>query len=177
MKVPKSILYIAMSLDGFIAKPNDDLSFLSIVQIEGEDYGYKDFLDSVDSIVLGRKTYDWVIKQVGELQYMDKEVFVISKSDKPKNGNTIFYSGNLPDLISKLKNSSDKNIFIDGGAQLVNNLMKLDLIDEFIISIIPIFLGKGIRLFNEGIPERQLKLVSSKSFESGLVQIHYSKLL
>ena len=108
---------------------------------------------------------------------MDKEVFVISKSDKPKNGNTIFYSGNLPDLISKLKNSSDKNIFIDGGAQLVNNLMKLDLIDEFIISIIPIFLGKGIRLFNEGIPERQLKLVSSKSFESGLVQIHYSKLL
>ena len=177
MKVPKSILYIAMSLDGFIAKPNDDLSFLSIVQIEGEDYGYKDFLDSVDSIVLGRKTYDWVIKQVGELQYMDKEVFVISKSDKPKNGNTIFYSGNLPDLISKLKNNSDKNIFIDGGAQLVNNLMKLDLIDEFIISIIPIFLGKGIRLFNEGIPERQLKLVSSKSFESGLVQIHYSKLL
>ena len=60
----KVILYIACSLDGYIAQPNDDLSFLSIVEKEGEDYGYADFIKKVDTVVLGRKTYDWIMKHV-----------------------------------------------------------------------------------------------------------------
>lgn len=60
----KVILYIATSLDGYIAKPNNDLSFLSIVQKEGEDYGYSKFINSVDTVILGRRTYDWVMSQV-----------------------------------------------------------------------------------------------------------------
>lgn len=82
-----------MSLDGYIAKHNDDLSFLSIVQEDGEDYGYSDFIKSVDTVILGRKTYDWVMKQVSKFPHSDKETYVITRTSKPDIGKTRFYDG------------------------------------------------------------------------------------
>lgn len=169
----KVILYIAMSLDGFIAKPNDDLSFLSIVQKEGEDYGYAEFTDSVDTVILGRKTYDWVMTQVPEFPHADKNTFVITRTPKPAIGKTQFHIGNLKEMVSTLKQDSGKNIFIDGGAEIVTLLLKDHLIDELIISIIPIILGEGVRLFQNGNPELRLILKSTKQFDTGLVQLHY----
>lgn len=171
----KVVLYIAMSLDGYIAKPGDDLSFLSIVEQQGEDYGYNSFIRDVDTVILGRKTYDWVMKQVSKFPHSDKEVFVITRQTRPALGTINFYNGDLIDLISRLKQKQGKNIFIDGGAELVNTLMRNKQIDEFIISIIPIFLGDGIALFKPGYQEQKLKLVNSTSFTSGLVQLHYRK--
>lgn len=171
----KVILYIATSLDGYIAKPNDDLSFLSIVQQEGEDYGYADFVNSVDTVILGRKTYEWVMTKVPEFPHADKESYIITRTARPSIGKTNFYNGNLKDLISKLKAKQGKNIFIDGGAEIVNELLKDNLIDEFIISIIPIFVGNGTKLFKDGRPEEKLELVSTKHFEKGLVQLHYKR--
>jgi dihydrofolate reductase len=75
--------------------------------------------------------------------------------------------------VLKLKKEKGKKIFCDGGAQVLNELLKEKLFDELIISVVPILLGDGIKLFQTGIPERILKLVSSQSFESGLVQLHY----
>ncbi len=171
----KVILYIACSIDGYIAKPNDDLSFLSIVQQEGEDYGYNDFIKTIDTVILGRKTYDWVMTQVDEFPHADKKSFIISRSAKPDKGNAQYYSGNLKALISNLKAEAGKNIFIDGGAEIVNELLNENLIDEIILSIIPILLGEGTKLFKENRPELLLKLISSKSFEKGLVQLHYQR--
>lgn len=111
----KVILYIAASLDGYIAKPNDDLSFLSIVQQEGEDYGYADFVRSVDTVILGRKTYDWVMNQVPEFPHADKNSFIITRTSRPSIGKVNFYTGNLKALILRLKSEGGKNIFIDGG--------------------------------------------------------------
>jgi dihydrofolate reductase len=169
----KVILYIATSLDGYIAKPNDDLSFLSIVEQEGEDYGYTDFVHTVDTIIIGRKTYDWVMTQVSEFPHADKKIFIITRTERKNAGNTTFFSGNLKDLILRLKNEPGKNIFIDGGAELVNGLLKEKLIDEFIISIIPILVGSGTKLFTDGRPEQKLQLLSTKQFDKGLVQLHY----
>jgi dihydrofolate reductase len=171
----KVILFIAASLDGFIAKPNDDLSFLSIVQQEGEDYGYTEFIKSVDTVILGRKTYDWVMTQVSVFPHADKNTFVITRMARTAIGKTQFYTGNLKNLISDLKNENGKNIFVDGGAEIVHQLLKDNLIDEFIISIIPVFLGNGKRLFREGRPEEQLELISVKEFDKGLVQLHYQR--
>lgn len=171
----KVILYIAISLDGYIAKPNDDLSFLSIVQQDGEDYGYTDFVKSVDTVILGRKTYDWVMTQVPEFPHADKTSYIITRTARPSIGNTNFYTGKLNDLISRLKTEQGKNIFIDGGAEIVNELLKSDLIDEFIISIIPILVGNGIKLFKDGRPELKLELVSTKQFDKGLAQLHYKR--
>jgi dihydrofolate reductase len=100
----KVIVYIATSLDGYIAKPNDDLSFLSVVQKEGEDYGYADFINTVDTVILGRKTYDWVMTQVQEFPHADKNAYVITRTERPGTGKTIFYTGDLKSLILKLKN-------------------------------------------------------------------------
>ncbi|MBN8692362.1 MAG: dihydrofolate reductase [Bacteroidetes bacterium] len=169
----KVILYIAMSLDGYIAKPNDDLSFLDIVQKEGEDYGYFDFIKSVDTVIIGRKTYDWVMKQVTEFPHADKPTYIITRHSKPSEGNLHYYNGSLKELITKLKSEKGKTIFCDGGSQVVNALLKEKLIDEMIISIIPVMVGNGTRLFENERPEQELHLVSSKSFEKGLVQLHY----
>ncbi len=168
----KIILYIAMSLDGYIAKPNDDLSFLSIVEKEGEDYGYADFVATVDTVLIGRKTYDWVTKQV-EFPHADKTAYVITRTPQQNIVKTVFYTGDLTELIRKLKSEPGKNIFCDGGAEIVNELLKNNLIDELIISVIPILVGGGTRLFKEDRPERLLKLISAKTFDSGLVQLRY----
>jgi dihydrofolate reductase len=168
----KIILYIAMSLDGYIAKPNDDLSFLSIVEKEGEDYGYNDFVATVDTVLIGRKTYDWVTKQV-EFPHADKTAYVITRTPRPSIGNTFFYTGDIVELINKLKSEPGRNIFCDGGAEIVNELLKNNLIDELILSVIPVLVGEGTRLFKEGRPERALKLIAAKTFESGLVQLRY----
>lgn len=171
----KVILYIAASLDGYIAKPNDDLSFLSIVQKDDEDYGYSVFINSVDTVISGRKTYDWVMKQVPVFPHADKNTFIITRNAKPSIGKVNFYSGSLKELISKLKSESGKNIFIDGGAEIVHELLKENLIDEFIISIIPVLVGSGIKLFKDGRSEQTLELVSVKKFEKGLAQLHYKR--
>jgi len=169
------ILYIAMSLDGYIAKPNDDLSFLSIVEKDGEDYGYADFVSSIDTVIIGRKTYDWVMKQVGEFPHADKNAYIITRTARPTIGKTIFYTGDLTDLVRKLKSENGKNIFCDGGAEIVNELLNNDLLDELIISVIPILIGNGTRLFKDGRPEQKLKLLNVKTFNTGLTQLHYKR--
>jgi len=174
VKNRKLILYIAMSLDGYIAKPNDDLSFLSIVQKEGEDYGYADFIAKVDTVIMGRKTYDWVTKQV-EFPHIDKNVYIITRTTRPSIGRTIFYTGDLTYLIKKLKTEKGENIYCDGGAEIVNELLQNDLIDEYIISVVPILVGNGTKLFKDGRPEQKLKLIETKTFKTGLTQLHYRR--
>ena len=170
-------IFIATSLDGYIAKPNDDLSFLKIVEKEGEDYGYAAFTSTIDTVIVGRKTYDWVLKEVGSSHYDngERDVYVITKTERPGTGRTRFYTGNLESLIKQLKSSNGKNIYCDGGSEVINELLKGDLIDELIISVIPVLLGEGTRLFKDGRPEHQLQLVNSKAFGTGLVQLHYTR--
>lgn len=169
----KVILYIATSLDGYIAKTNDDLDFLSIVQQEGEDYGYANFINTVDTVILGRKTYDWVMKNIREFPHADRNSYIITRKARPGFGKTIFYTGDLKELVLRLKNEKGENIFIDGGAEIVNELLKDNLIDEFIISVVPVFVGEGLKLFRDGRAEQKLKLINTKTFDTGLVQLHY----
>jgi len=170
-------IYIATSLDGYIAKPNDDLGFLKLVEKEGEDYGYAKFTATIDTIILGRKTYDWVLKEVGPSHYDNGErnVYVITRTKRPGIGKTTFYTGDITELVQQLKSGNGKNIYCDGGAEVINELLKNDLIDEMVISIIPVLVGNGTRLFQDGRPEQQLELVHTKTFETGLVQLHYKR--
>lgn len=175
MPKPKLILYISMSLDGYIATKNDDISWLSIVEKEGEDYGYAKFTETIDTYIVGRKTYDTVLKLTGGIfpQAKKYKCYVITRKERqPENGVT-FYNGKIEDLVSELKNKNGKNIYCDGGAEIVKLLVEQNLIDEYIVSIIPILLGEGKKLFLEGKKQTQLTTKSVKQFESGLVQLHY----
>jgi dihydrofolate reductase len=173
----KLSLFIATSLDGYIAKPNDDLSFLKLVEKEGEDYGYTEFTNTIDTLIIGRKTYDYVLKEIGASHYDNgqRDVYVITRNERPQVGRTSFYTGNLAKLVERLKSEEGKNIYCDGGAEVINELLKHDLVDEFIISIIPVLLGEGIRLFKDGRPEQTLEFITVKTFETGLTQLHYKR--
>ena len=168
-------MFIAMSLDGFIAKPNDDLSFLKIVERPGEDYGYRDFVSEIDTIIIGRKTYDFVKKNIG-LEHYDngeRDVFVITRSPRKPQGRVHFIHSDLEDFVRGLKQKGGKHIYCDGGAEIINALLREDLIDVLIISIIPVLLGEGTRLFQYKDLDMELRKLHVKSFDSGLVQVHY----
>lgn len=176
MNTRKLILYIATSLDGYIATKEGDISWLSIVEVAGEDYGYQKFVDSVDTVIMGRKTYDKVLSFGIEFPHKDKVCFVLSNSKHGKDDNVTFYSGSIPKLILNLKNQPGKDIYCDGGAETVLELLKANLIDQFVISVIPVILGDGIRLFQAFESEKtRLDLIEVKTFESGLVQLWYKR--
>ena len=173
----KISLFIATSLDVYIAKPNDDLRFLKLVEKEGEDYGYAEFTSKIDTLLIGRKTYDYVVREIGASHYDNgqRDVYVITRTERPQTGRTVFYTGNINELVNRLKSEKGRNIYCDGGAEVINELLKNELIDEFIISVIPVLLGSGIRLFKDGGPEQILKFIQAKTFETGLVQLHYER--
>ncbi len=174
--MPKVSLFIAMSLDGYIAKPENDLSFLKLVEKENEDYGYANFVETIDTLIIGRKTYDYVLKEIGASHYDNghRDVYVITRTEKPSTGRTSFYTGPLSTLVKQLKAGNGKNIYCDGGAEVINELLKHDLIDEMIISVIPILLGNGTRLFQDGRPEQVLDFITAKTYDTGLTQLYYS---
>lgn len=142
MNMRKVIVYIAMNLDGYIAGEGDDLSFLSIVQQDGEDYGYHAFKDTIDTVIIGRKTYDWVCKQ-GIIPHEDKSLYIITRNPQLSAISSQYYSGDLSELMKKLHSESGKDIYCDGGAELIDSLLSMKMIDECIISIIPTILGGG----------------------------------
>lgn len=170
-------IFIATSLDGYIAKPNDDLSFLKQVEKEGEDYGYQEFSSTIDTVIVGRKTYDYVAREIGTSHYDngERDVYVITRTQRAKTGRTTFYTGGPAKLVGQLKAESGKDIYCDGGAEVIHELLNHDLIDEFIISIVPVLLGDGIRLFKDRRPEQLLALSDVKTFDTGLTQLHYRR--
>lgn len=178
MENRKLILYISMSLDGYLATKDDDLSWLSIVEKEGEDYGYAAFNEQVDTYIVGSKTYETVLSLTGGVfpAAQQHDCYVITRKERVDENGVQFYNGDLKELISKLKSQSGKDIYCDGGAQIVKMLMEHDLIDEYRISVIPILLGDGKRLFKGGSPSINIKLQSTKTYETGLVHLHYVRI-
>lgn len=161
MAMRKLYIYIATSLDGYIAQRNDDLSFLKTVEKEGEDYGYTKFTANTDTIILGRKTYDYVLREIGISHYDNgqRDVYVITRTVRPAVGRTTFYSGNPSDLVQRLKSESGKDIYCDGGAEIIDELLKNDLIDELVISVVPVLLGNTRSHLNNSRPNNRCKNV------------------
>lgn len=169
----KLYIFIAMSLDGYIAALDGDISFLPPIDMEVEDYGYADFIENIDTVVLGRKTYNKILSVGVEIPYGEREVFVLTHSPKEETGKLKYYSGSLKELILHLKSQNGKHIYCDGGADTIHQLLVEDMIDEMIVSIVPVLLGEGIALFKGGLSEKKLSLERVSSYENGLVKLHY----
>lgn len=165
----KIILYIAISLDGFIAKENGSVDWLSSFD---EDYGYDEFITTLDTIIMGRKTYEQVLS-FGKWPYSGLNTFVYTNQDSKKyDKNVEFISGSIPTTISDIKKQSKKNIWLVGGGKLITEFVKFQLIDEFQIFIMPLFLGTGIPILHESLETEPLKYLRSKSYKSGVVELH-----
>lgn len=162
-----------MSLDGFIAKDDDNIDFLSKVEVPGEDYGYEDFQRNVDTLIWGRKTYDKLLSFGIPFPHKNKKCYVLSKTLSGKNEDVEFYGGSLTELITALKRKEGKHIYCDGGGEVVFSLLKEKLINKMVVSVIPYLVGHGVRLFKDGRPEQDIELTKSIAYPSGLVQLWY----
>ncbi|MHA4845377.1 dihydrofolate reductase family protein [Flavitalea antarctica] len=170
----KIILYIAMSLDGYIAGKDDNIDFLSSVDVPGEDYGYLSFQKDIDTLIWGRRTYDKLLSFGIEFPHKDKKCYVFSRSRTGSDEN-VTYFGDLDGLIKELHKQEGKNIYCDGGGELVFELLQRSLIDTLIVSVIPYLVGDGIRLFRDGRPSQALEFKKCVTYPSGLVQLWYNR--
>jgi dihydrofolate reductase len=164
-------VFIATSLDGYIARDDGSLDWLDRVQLPGEDYGYAKFFAAVDALVIGRGTYEATLR-FAEWPYAGKRVAVMThQAPQPRHGER-FVSGTPREVLETLEREGCRHAYVDGGA-VIRQFLAARLLDELTISIVPIVLGSGIRLFDRGIGEHPLELVESRSWPSGLVQVPY----
>ncbi len=156
--------YIAMSLDGYIARKNDSLDWLYKVEVDG-DAGYAEFIETIDTVVMGRRTYDWLMEETkGEYPYSDKKSYVFSKSTSGVNEHVRFTDEAVAEFVERLQQEPGKGIWVVGGGKLLHDFLKEQLIDELIISIAPVLIGDGIPLFSAMDIETEFTLVSAKQF-------------
>lgn len=173
-----SSVFIATSLDGFIARTNGDLDWLDNASAKipkGEDCGYQDFMKSIDVLIMGRNTYEKVLS-FGAWPYEDKPVIVLSKNkiEIPFNlTTTVTSSSETPkDLCNRLSSKKFQRLYIDGGIT-IQRFLAQGLIDNITITTIPIILGEGIPLFNGPNKDISLEHVKTKVFDFGFVQTTY----
>lgn len=166
-------VFIALSLDGYIARSDGALDWLACVERPNEDYGYAEFMDSIDTLVVGRSTYQTVLG-FGDWPYQGKDCIVLSHAPQTSLHGERFWTGDVAQLASAITATGKRRVYVDGG-KVIQQFLAADLIDDLTLSVIPLLLGTGIRLFSEAGPERALELGSSSAFGSGLVQLRYRR--
>ena len=164
-------VFIAVSVDGFIARPDHGLDWLARVERPGEDYGYAAFADSVDTLVLGRRTHD-AVTAFPEWPYAGKRVIVLTRRSLPAQHGEETFAGPVEALVDRLSTDGARRVYLDGG-QVIQQALAAGVIDDLTLSVIPVVLGAGIRLFGVAGPERGLVLAGVEAFPSGLVQLRY----
>jgi dihydrofolate reductase len=171
-------VYIAVSLDGFIARPDGGMDLLTEFTNPTPtltDHGRKELYDSIDTILMGNGTYQEIAFYEMDWPFEDKTSYVLSryKNNLPPKENTSYITENVIETILLLKQQEGKDIWLVGGAQTIVQLLNLDLIDELQFCYIPVILGKGIPLFSGIMKESKWKLTGSKAFETGILKVDY----
>ena len=170
-------VYIATSLDGYIATQSDGIAWLNnFPNPTNSDYGYHEFIDSIDAIVMGRRTYELVSTET-PWPYQ-KKVFILSSTLTEVNPEMVdrveIVTGDVSTIVSKLHQQGYQHLYVDGGAT-IQSFMKKQLIDELIISKIPVVLGGGVPLFSLLEQPQWFEHCSTEVFEGGLVKSHYRR--
>lgn len=175
---PKVTVYIATSLDGFIARPDGDLDWLdaaSAMVPEGEDCGYHALMESVDFLVMGRRTYEKVLS-FGEWPYAKTKVVVLSSTEvdlpDPAKGDVPQMAGDPQQVCAQLAELGANHLYVDGGVT-IQRFLAAGLVDEITITLIPVLLGRGIPLFGEMPSDVKIHCLEAKHYDFGFVQLKY----
>ncbi|WDH75468.1 dihydrofolate reductase family protein [Exiguobacterium marinum] len=160
--MPNVVLYIAMSLDGKIARSNDQLDWLFAVDGDG-DNGYAEFFKTIGAVIMGRKTYEEVLQLSEEYPYKDMPNYIMTRNPDREAEHVTFTDESIEELIHRLKREVDQDIWLIGGGEVIKAAMEHDLIDRYEIAIAPIVLGEGIPLFPEGTEETKLQLTNQRA--------------
>ncbi|HET9407879.1 MAG TPA: dihydrofolate reductase family protein [Candidatus Sulfotelmatobacter sp.] len=167
------LVFIGTSLDGFIARPNGQLDFLP--PGGGEPHGYNEFIAQIDTLLIGRKTYETVLA-FEEWPYGERRVVVLSSRSldfsKVRGGRVEQMSGTPEEIAAKLEATGAKNVYVDGGIT-IQRFLRAGLIERLTITRVPVLIGEGIPLFGTLPKDIRLKHNATRSYKSGLVQSEY----
>ncbi|MCS6823622.1 MAG: dihydrofolate reductase family protein [Cytophagaceae bacterium] len=168
----KLILNISTSLDGYIADENNHTDWI----LNPEGYGYDDFYESVDTTIMGRKTYEFIVKNNISFPYTDKKNYVLTRTEKQANDHVEYIHKDPEAFVYYLKAQKGKDIWLVGGGETANLYLEANLVDEIILSVNPIILGNGVPLFRPSFNMHRMDVVITQVFENGLVQLQYEML-
>jgi len=170
---PMVSVFVGLSLDGFIAGRDGDLSWLSVVETDPpEDTGYAALMASVDALVIGRNTYD-VIRSFDVWPYAGKHVVVLTRRPLVSMQGEQTHAGDLVTLLAQLAGRGLRHVYLDGGNAIRQGLAA-GVVDHLTLSWVPMTLGQGTPLFGPGILAARWRLGASRAFPSGLVQARYA---
>lgn len=161
-------LNLCTSLDGFIEGEKGEIDWC----FTDQDYGMTEFLASIDTIFIGRKSYE-VLQKLSPGAFNDKKMVVFSRDRSCTYGDELI-SESILERVNDLKDSEGKDIWLFGGAELTTSFIEAGLLDEMFIAVHPLVLGKGKPLFTKSLDPKLMKLQNVKTYSSGLVQHHYS---
>lgn len=173
--MPRIKLYIACSLDGYIAREDGSIDWLTKYENNPEtDYGYSEFYASIGTVLMGRKTYEQVLG-FGDWPYGKKKAYVFTRQNEPlrREKNVEFVSGNVGEFARRLKENTEEDIWLVGGSQLIKVFLEENLVEDMIVFVVPIILGSGIPLFDRIGKEISLRIINTERYESGLVRLEY----
>jgi dihydrofolate reductase len=171
----KVVLGLGISLDGYIARLDGSVDFLFMPK----DYSMGPFFATLDTAIMGRKTYAASLKMGGGNSFGGSSMtyYVMSRSRPPgKRRDVIFTNQSASALIEQIRGRPGKDIWLMGGGELARAFLKEDLIDELYLGVVPVLLGKGLPLFPAGFPQRDFELLENKSFSKGLIALKYKRL-
>ena len=168
------VLYIATSLDGFIADRDGGVDWLErFTDAADGDYGYADFYERIGALVIGRTTYEQV-RGFGDWPYPGKPTVVFTHDSPEVDQPDVSFTADDPTaVVASLREQTDGDLWLVGGGGLIASFRERGLINEVILTIIPVLLGEGVPLFPGAQPEAAMRLIDVRRFESGIVQLHY----
>jgi dihydrofolate reductase len=174
----KVIAYLAVSADGYIARPDGDVEWLNR-RPRRYDYGMKQFSASIDSIVLGRKTYEWAVnyfKKIGKPPQFSKEPHYVFSKTPPATalGGVEFVTSPVKTFMTKMRAQPGKHIWMMGGGGLIASFLDAGELDEFDLHVIPTLIGEGIPMIAPRHRDIALKLLASKKYPDGVVRLRYA---
>jgi dihydrofolate reductase len=167
------ILYVAVTLDGYVASADGSIEWLTSLETGGEDNGYTAFYETIDALIMGATTYEQVLG-FGDWAYPGKLSYILTSRSLSTNRSDVVFMNTIDAVLEDLRRKGFRRIWIVGGGKVASLFMERGLIDEYILTLIPIILGIGISLY-QAVPEQRLNLMKTKSYVSGAVELHYKR--
>lgn len=165
-------MYLAQSLDGYIARPDGDVSWLD--RFSTEDYGYDEFFRGVEAVFVGAHTYEWLLEHDPHGYGATKTYVLTSRRlPAPKGADVELYSANPAELVARVRRTASRDLYLAGGGRLNASFLAAGLVDDIRVATVPVVLGAGIRPVEGPTPELVLRATEVRSWESGVVQVDY----